>query len=281
MTVSRVHAPRSTPARRRCGPRRSTWPPPSSSSQRAEPARRGTWSRSLARSEGEEYHFFTARLHWIGLRAEAELAEAARADSDEPAERDARARAADLAERIAGQAAGLATPAPELLLYAALCAAELTRVTHAPDPNAWDAPIARADALAIPAAGAYARWRRAEASLALGQRHAAVEPLRAAAAVASRLGARPLLEEILALARRGRVELGDATEATPADNLDLTARERDVLRLVAAGRTNREIGAELFMSPKTASVHVSRILRKLNARGRVEAAAIAHRRGLE
>jgi hypothetical protein len=47
------------------------------------------------------------------------------------------------------------------------------------------------------------------------------------------------------------------------------------------GRTNREIGAELFMSPKTASVHVSRILRKLNVRGRVEAAAFAHRRGLE
>ena len=54
-----------------------------------------------------------------------------------------------------------------------------------------------------------------------------------------------------------------------------------MLRLVAAGRTNREIGAELFMSPKTASVHVSRILRKLNVRGRVEAAAVAHRRGFQ
>ena len=127
----------------------------------------------------------------------------------------------------------------------------------------------------------YARWRRAEAALALGQRHAAAEPLRAAAATAARLGARTLLEEIRALARRGRVELGDAADPAAADSLDLTARERDVLRLVAAGRTNREIGAELYMSPKTASVHVSRILRKLNVRGRVEAAAIAHRRGLE
>ena len=54
-----------------------------------------------------------------------------------------------------------------------------------------------------------------------------------------------------------------------------------MLRLIAAGRTNREIGAELFISPKTASVHVSRILRKLDVRGRVEAAAFAHRRGLE
>ena len=242
----------------------------------------GPHPRALARSEGQEYPFFTARLHWVGLRAEAELAEAARAESDEPAERVAQAGAADLAERIAGQVAATpsGTPAPELVLYAALCAAELTRVAHAPDPAAWDAPIARADALAIPAAGAYARWRRAEAALALGQRHAAAEPLRAAAAAAARLGARPLLEEIRALARRGRVELADTAD-TAADSLDLTARERDVLRLVAAGRTNREIGAELFMSPKTASVHVSRILRKLNVRGRVEAAAIAHRRGLE
>ena len=54
-----------------------------------------------------------------------------------------------------------------------------------------------------------------------------------------------------------------------------------MLRLIAAGRTNREIGAELYMSPKTASVHVSRILRKLDVRGRVDAAAVAHRLGLD
>jgi DNA-binding CsgD family transcriptional regulator len=239
--------------------------------------------RALARSEGQEYPFFTARLYWIGVRAEAELAEAARAQSDDPAERDARARAADLAERIAAQVAATptGTPAPELVLYAALCAAEVTRAVHAPDPAAWEAPIAHADALGIPAAGAYARWRRAEAALVLGQRHVAAEPLRAAAATAARIGARPLLDEIRALAQCGRVELGDAADPAATDGLDLTERERDVLRLVAAGRTNREIGAELFMSPKTASVHVSRILRKLNVRGRVEAAAVAHRHGLE
>ncbi len=53
-----------------------------------------------------------------------------------------------------------------------------------------------------------------------------------------------------------------------------------MLLLVAEGRTNREIGAELFMSEKTASVHVSRILAKLEVSGRVEAAAVAHRLGL-
>ena len=238
---------------------------------------------ALARAEGQEYPFATARLHWVGLCAEAELAEEARARFDQSGERDAQARATDVARRIAEQVAAThpGTPAPEVLLYDALCVAELTRVTHAPDPTVWDGPIARADALAIPAAGCYARWRRAEAALALGQRHAAAEPLRVAAATAARLGARTLLDEIRALARRGRVDLGDAADRGSADSLDLTARERDVLRLVAAGRTNREIGAELFMSPKTASVHVSRILRKLNVRGRVEAAAFAHRRGLE
>ncbi|MCM9082000.1 LuxR C-terminal-related transcriptional regulator [Streptomyces sp. NBC_00160] len=57
----------------------------------------------------------------------------------------------------------------------------------------------------------------------------------------------------------------------------MTSRERDVLRLVAAGSTNRKIAEELFISPKTASVHVSNILAKLGVTGRGEAAALAHR----
>ena len=66
----------------------------------------------------------------------------------------------------------------------------------------------------------------------------------------------------------------------PEDPFGLTARERDVLALVAAGATNREIGERLHMAEKTASVHVSRILAKLNVRSRTEAAAVAHRQGL-
>ncbi|WP_237509124.1 helix-turn-helix domain-containing protein, partial [Streptomyces malaysiensis] len=65
--------------------------------------------------------------------------------------------------------------------------------------------------------------------------------------------------------------------ADPAEELGLTPRERDVLRLVAAGRSNRQIAEELFISPKTASVHVSNILAKLRVSGRTEAAAVAHR----
>jgi DNA-binding NarL/FixJ family response regulator len=64
------------------------------------------------------------------------------------------------------------------------------------------------------------------------------------------------------------------------DPFGLTPRERQVLALLAAGRTNREIGAALYMAEKTASVHVSRILSKLDVRSRTEAAAVAHRVGL-
>ena len=60
----------------------------------------------------------------------------------------------------------------------------------------------------------------------------------------------------------------------------LTDREREVLELLARGLSNREIGTELFITPKTASVHVSNILAKLGAASRTEAAAIAHREGV-
>ncbi|MQL63478.1 response regulator transcription factor, partial [Streptomyces vinaceus] len=89
------------------------------------------------------------------------------------------------------------------------------------------------------------------------------------------------------LARRGRLALTPAPREVPApapvdpaEALGLTSRERDVLRLVAAGHTNRRIAEELFISPKTASVHVSNILAKLGVSGRGEAAAVAHRLGL-
>ena len=60
----------------------------------------------------------------------------------------------------------------------------------------------------------------------------------------------------------------------------LTDREREVLLLLADGRSNPEIAQALFISPKTASVHVSNILAKLGVGGRVEAAAVVHRLGM-
>ena len=104
----------------------------------------------------------------------------------------------------------------------------------------------------------------------------------AAHAVATRLGAAPLVAELERLAGRARLDLVPVeARATGADSLEtslgLTAREAEVLALVASGRTNREIAAELVISVKTANVHVSNILRKLGAPNRMEAAAIAHR----
>jgi DNA-binding NarL/FixJ family response regulator len=91
---------------------------------------------------------------------------------------------------------------------------------------------------------------------------------------------------VQALARRARLGLAQhaapaAGAPPPAAQLGLTRREAEVLALVAAGRSNRQIAQALFISPKTASVHVSNILAKLGADSRVEAAAIAHRLGLD
>jgi DNA-binding NarL/FixJ family response regulator len=117
--------------------------------------------------------------------------------------------------------------------------------------------------------------------LATGNSPQAAAVLRRAASLATEMA--PLLDRIGAVARRARVDLGQVQAPTePSDNLghSLTERELDVLRLLARGRTNAQIGAVLFMSPKTASVHVTHILRKLGVTGRVQAATIAERAGL-
>ena len=108
--------------------------------------------------------------------------------------------------------------------------------------------------------------------------------LRTAATLAA--GHAPLQAEIRKLALRARIPLDPAGAAAapdgqgPGGNFGLTGRELLVLRLLAAGRTNAQIGTELFISPKTASVHVSNILRKLGVSGRAQAAATAERAGL-
>ncbi|MDG4756786.1 response regulator transcription factor [Micromonospora sp. WMMD710] len=110
---------------------------------------------------------------------------------------------------------------------------------------------------------------------AAGERDEAAAAVTEAAEIARRLGAGPLAEAASVLARR--VGLRGAGGAG-ADLL--TAREREVLRLVAEGHSNSRIAERLFISPKTASVHVSRIIAKLDVTNRMEAAALAHRLGL-
>ncbi|HEY7262380.1 MAG TPA: AAA family ATPase [Trebonia sp.] len=119
----------------------------------------------------------------------------------------------------------------------------------------------------------------AGASGASGRAEAAAW-LRRAGSIANRLGARPLAEQIADLAKRAGDSGDDPAAATAADRLGLTSREFEVLRLVAAGQSNREIATALFISPKTASVHVSNILAKLDSATRTEAAARAHALGL-
>jgi DNA-binding CsgD family transcriptional regulator len=128
---------------------------------------------------------------------------------------------------------------------------------------------------------ARSRWRMAEALLAAGDRSGAAEQAGAAHEVAVRLGAAPLRTAVEALVRRGRLDVALPGAPRSADVAAvLTPREAEVLGLLAQGRTNRQIGAELYISEKTASVHVSHIIAKLAANGRTEAVAIAAQRGM-
>lgn len=161
--------------------------------------------------------------------------------------------------------------------------AERTRLAGESNPAAWGAAARSWDSLGCPHRAAYAWWRQAQAQLDTGQ--PAAVALRAAAAAAD--GHAPLQAQISALAQRARISLQEppATPENPPPAVvpapyGLTNRELAVLRLLAVGRTNAQIGAELYISPKTAGVHVSSILRKLGVSGRVQAAAVAERAGL-
>jgi DNA-binding CsgD family transcriptional regulator len=128
---------------------------------------------------------------------------------------------------------------------------------------------------------AYCHFRLAECCLDDGDRDEAASHIAAAWDTCDRLGARPLGEQVQAVARRARLHRHAGLADTGPDPVRrLTARELEVLALLALGRSNGQIAAELFMSPKTASVHVSRIITKLGAANRTEAAAIARREAL-
>ncbi|WP_171906766.1 helix-turn-helix transcriptional regulator [Jiangella alba] len=126
----------------------------------------------------------------------------------------------------------------------------------------------------------YAGFRLGQALVGAGRRDDALDVLRQAAAAADSLGAGLYRGWIGAFSKQAQLPLVSGVPGPAAAPSGLTVREHEVLRLVAAGRSNREIGEELFISAKTASVHVSNILAKLGASGRGEAAAIAHRDGL-
>jgi DNA-binding CsgD family transcriptional regulator len=170
---------------------------------------------------------------------------------------------------------------------AANCRAELTRLEGSSNAELWAEAASQWSACDRPYDEAYARWREAEARALAGNRRAAETALRRAMKLATDLGARPLIHEIEMLARSARLELAPErkekrADAEPAPDvaLGLTQRELEVFRHLALGRTNREIADVLFISPKTASVHVSNIMRKLGVSNRTAAATIAHKAGL-
>jgi DNA-binding CsgD family transcriptional regulator/type II secretory pathway predicted ATPase ExeA len=226
-----------------------------------------------------------APVAWLGSRALADVGEQRRRRGSPVADAgwEETAQVIDaLVETACGPAALPAGPAKALAL---LCAAERSRFPDGVSAEPWQAAVDGLAHAERPYLLAYARWRLAQALVARRDMTTAAEHLRLAATEARRLGAGPLLGEIEAMARRTRVDLRPP-QRLAASGADrdlaglggrLTAREREILGHLAAGRTNGEIARTLAISTKTASVHVSNILRKLGVSSRYEAAEIAER----
>ncbi len=226
-------------------------------------------------------------LLWLGMRLEADEATLARDRREQiPAVSQQRRK------ELAALTEGIPAPTPATMGYQALTAAEQARAAGSGGPGPWSAAVTAWRSAREPYPLAYSLLRLAEAHMATDDRDAAAAAVQEAYATAGRLGAQPLAAEAAGLARRARLRLVPATsdagqseragQPTAADELarfGLTDREREVLALLAAGRSNPEIARALFISAKTASVHVSNIMAKLGVSRRVEAAAVAHRLG--
>ena len=196
-------------------------------------------------------------------------------------------------EAVRVESAKLDDNGPIQLAHQATVAAELARAEATTQTKSlWRDVADTWEALGEPYALSYALYRLAESALAADpDRAMASSALSKAAAIADDLGAKPLADDIRILARRARIGVEHADPDGSRDGvlgvepqrssdpgrLGLTPREYEVLRLIAAGQANAAIAAELFISAKTVSVHVSNILGKLGVSNRGEAAALAHR----
>lgn len=237
--------------------------------------------QGLAAVADTEHAVPTARLCAIGLRVAADRAEEL---ASLPAQGDLAAVRAT-AERLlalAGRLAARPRPLPEVTLSLLLCEAEAARLDDRCEPVRWERVRDCCAELEWPYPRAYAEFRLAETLLAAGRRPAAAGALSSAVRTARKLGAAPLLAGAEGLARRARLDLDPDEPPTPdepsaAAGVGLTRREVEVLGHLVAGATNRQIARALFISEKTASVHVSNIISKLQVGNRGQAAAAAHR----
>ncbi len=164
---------------------------------------------------------------------------------------------------------------PEGQAWALRAEAEWHRVHGRYDVELWRRVVSAFD-FGFVYEVARARWRLAEALLAAGEREAAQAEWELARETAGKLRATPLENALLEFGRRARFGIAGGQGGDGG----LTAREVEVLRLVAEGLTNREVAERLFIAQKTVSVHVSNILAKLEVSTRTQAAAAARRRGL-
>ncbi len=234
----------------------------------------------LARTDiGEEQRYKWPVLS-LGARIEAERALSAGDAAD------ARTRMAALCAEAESMDATTASDRGHQVLLAA----EHARMAREGEVAAWSDAVSACREMNEPYPLAYALLRHAEALAADHEPAAASAAAREALGLARDMGAAPLAGEIESLVRRARLrvdeDLGErdaAAESGVPDELErlgLTAREAEVLALVSDGYSNGQIAERLFITRKTASVHVSNILSKLGVATRVEAAAMAHRMGL-
>ena len=235
----------------------------------------------------QERHLM-ARALTLGARVEADRAVRSRVAGAAEAEREALARAAVIEARCEAAAAGSLVPGVGAVQH--LVAAEGTRLRGRCEPDLWSEVVGRFEALGYRYQASYARYRYGESLLEQRDRQAAAQALSEAAWVARDLRASPLDLAIQGLAQRARLKLvaepaavtgAEAPAAiAPPHHQGLTRREVEVLRHVSAGLTNKQVAQVLFISPKTASIHVSSILSKLGVSSRTEAARWAFEAGL-
>ncbi len=250
--------------------------------------------RALSAGEQGDSDRYRWPLLWLGTRLAADHGLAGGGDAG-PGDGNGRFEAEELRER----AESMPQRTPSDLAHRALVFAEHARLRGAEETDRWAAAVRACRAINEPFPLSYALLRQAEALSAADHAEAAGASLRESLGLAEQLGAQPLVREARELAQRARLTLEETRADDPDSDvasgrsgrgathahdeltrLGLTSREREVLTLIAEGRSNGEIAERLVISRKTASVHVSNILAKLGVSTRVKAAAIAHQRGL-